>query len=96
MTQDNNNYNLLNAFKKAVQSYKPWHQPHWHSQGAKDPLYAMIQKAEDLGIMSPEIAQDELNVEPDEYELFKSGENVPDRKGRKKFWKHFKNHCGIK
>lgn len=94
-TDSPTDYNLLDAFRTAVRQYKPWHQPHWHSQGARDPLYALMQKAEDLGIMSPEIAED-LGLRSSEYQGVKEGAFVPERKTRKKLWSHFKSHLGMR
>ena len=81
---------LMSAFKNAVTNYKPWHSPSWNHSG-KDALWQLVDVADRLGFISPQLAQEKFSINPTDYHRIKQGKLIPDKKLRKKIWTHFKS-----
>lgn len=95
MTHTHSNQDaLVSAFKKALIQYKPWHQAQWNSSG-KDSLHQIIEGAEKVGMIDQGTAVSHFGITATNYTHWRNGDDIPDRKMRKKIWTFLKRQAGI-
>ncbi len=71
------------ALAKALQDYKPWHNPTAHNYMGNDPLKLILTKAFEMGITTPQALAEGSKVSIFDIDLCVNKGIVPSRKDRK-------------
>lgn len=86
---------LLNAFVLALKQYKPWHTPQWNSTG-NDSFRHIIAGALKTGFHTVSSAAQTFGVSEECVGRWERGEDIPDRRIRKKIWSDLRRTAGLR